>query len=77
VAADSLDALLEGPSRWDSAVAVRVLAELSLVELEGDTIRLLGARTTELERSAAFRAHLAMLERAAARLAAEPARAAA
>ena len=74
IAADALDPLSEGCSPWDTAAALRVLAELSLVELDGESIRLLGARRTELERSPAYRAHLALLEGAAARLAPRPAR---
>jgi single-stranded-DNA-specific exonuclease len=77
IAADALDSLSEGWSPWDTAAAVRVLAELSLLELDGDAIRLLGAQRTELERSPAYRGHLALLEGAAAGLAPRPARAAA
>jgi len=77
IAADALDPLSEGCSPWDTAAAVRVLAELSLVELDGDAIRLLGAQRTEIERSPAYRAHLALLEGAAEQLAPRPARAAA
>ena len=77
IGVDAFDGLVEGCSRWDSAVAVRALAELSLVELEGDVVRVLGARPTQLERSAAYRAHLALLEAASACLAARPAHAAA
>ena len=56
-------------SHSDCALALRVLLELDLVEVEDGTVRLLGARPTELEWSAAYRAHVAALEEAAARLA--------
>jgi len=55
-------------ARADSALALRVLLELSLVEIEQDTVRVLDAGPTQLERSAAYRAHVARLQDAAAAL---------
>jgi single-stranded-DNA-specific exonuclease len=70
VARDELEALLdEVATRAESAFALGVLLELSLVTMEEGTVSLSDAGPTDLERSAAYRAERARLERAAARLA--------
>jgi single-stranded-DNA-specific exonuclease len=75
---DQLDPVL-GPvaSPTDCGVGVRVLVELELARVERGYVRLLEARPTELEGSAAYRAHAAWLAAGAAYLGATPARAAA
>lgn len=50
-------ALPPGLSSVDCGVALRVLAELGLVGLDDDSAGLLDAEPTQLERSAAYRAH--------------------
>ena len=45
--------------RAQAALALRVLLELSLAHIEQGTLRLADARPTQLEQSAAYRAHLA------------------
>ncbi len=67
VAADALDPLLDPvASRAGAALALRVLLELSLAQIEDGTVRLVDAQPTQLERSAAYRTHVASLEAAAA-----------
>jgi single-stranded-DNA-specific exonuclease len=66
----ALDSLLDPiASRADAALALRVLLELSLVQIEDGTVLLLDAQPTQLERSPGYRAHVAALQEAAARLA--------
>ena len=64
-----LDALLDPiASRADSAFALRVLLDLSLVQIEQGTVRLLESRPTQLEASPAYREHVARLQAATAAL---------
>jgi single-stranded-DNA-specific exonuclease len=69
------DAIAAAPSPAAAGRALRVLAELGLVRVEGDAVTLLPARRTELDASAAFRAYTTRLAEGRARLAA-PGRAA-
>jgi hypothetical protein len=66
------------PSPAAAGRALRVLAELGLVRIDGREAALLPAARTELERSASFRAYTTRLAEGRARLApaARPARAA-
>ena len=54
--ADALDPIA---SRTQCALALQVLVELALVEIDGGTVRLLDARPTRLEESPAYRAQAA------------------
>ena len=58
--------------RAESALALRILLELSLVEMEQGVLRVAEARPTQLDRSAAYRAQLASLDAAATALGLEP-----
>jgi single-stranded-DNA-specific exonuclease len=67
------DAVAGAPSPAAAGRALRVLCELGLAAVEGETARLLDAPRTELDRSAAFRAYATRLAEGRALLAA-PAR---
>jgi single-stranded-DNA-specific exonuclease len=54
-------------TRADSALALRVLLELSLVQIGEGLVRVTDAQPTQLERSRAYREEVAALEAAAAR----------
>jgi single-stranded-DNA-specific exonuclease len=74
VACDAIMGLLSpAPCAADCGVALRVLAELALVELDGELVGLVSERPVQLEDSPAYRAHLAWLEKAAAHLGTAPA----
>lgn len=65
-ALDELEPVLDPvASRTECALALCVLLELALVHLEQGTVRVADAQPTELERSPAYRAHVARLEVAA------------
>ena len=55
-----------------SALALRILLEVALIEMEPGLLRVADARPTELENSIAYRTQLASLDAAAAALGAEP-----
>jgi single-stranded-DNA-specific exonuclease len=63
-------AVAAGPSPAAAGRALRVLAELGLVRVEGRSVSLPPARRTELDGSAAFRAYTTRLAEGRARLAA-------
>ena len=64
-----LDALLDPiAARADCAFALRVLLDLSLVQIEQGMVRLLESRPTQLEASPAYRDHVARLQTATAAL---------
>ena len=64
-----LDPLLDPiATRADCAFALRVLVDLSLVQIEQGMVRLLESRPTQLEASPAYRDHVARLRAAAAAL---------
>jgi single-stranded-DNA-specific exonuclease len=66
------DAVAAAPSPAAAGRALRVLAELGLVRIEGVSARLLPARRTELDASTAFRAYTTRLAEGRARLAPAP-----
>ncbi|MFL5970694.1 MAG: single-stranded-DNA-specific exonuclease RecJ [Gaiellaceae bacterium] len=71
---EDLEPLLDPVApRTESALALRVLLELSLAQMEQGTLRLADARPTQLEHSAAYRAHVTSLDAAAAALGEPPA----
>jgi hypothetical protein len=71
---EELEPLLDAVApRAQVALALRVLLELSLADVEQGTMRLADAGPTQLERSAAYRAHVASLDAAAAALGEPPA----
>jgi hypothetical protein len=63
--------------RADCALAVRALAELGLAGVDGDVVRLLDPRPTQLDDSAAYRAQVAWIQAAGGVLGAPAARIAA
>jgi hypothetical protein len=71
---EELEPLLDAVApRAQAALALRVLLELSLAQMEQGTLRLADARPTQLEQSGAYRAHVASLDAAAAALGEPPA----
>jgi single-stranded-DNA-specific exonuclease len=71
---EEVEPILEAVApRAESALALRILLELSLIEMEQGLLRVADARPTELEHSPAYRTQLASLDVAAAALGAEPA----
>jgi single-stranded-DNA-specific exonuclease len=65
-------AIAAAPSPAAAGRALRVLAEVGLVRVDGGSASLLPARRTDLERSPAFRAYTSRLAEGRARLAASP-----
>ncbi|MGZ6645507.1 MAG: hypothetical protein ACXVFT_27185, partial [Solirubrobacteraceae bacterium] len=62
------DAVAAAPSPGAAGRALRVLDELGLVRVDGGSVRLVPARRTELDASAAFRAYTTRLAEGRARL---------
>jgi single-stranded-DNA-specific exonuclease len=70
---EELEPLLDPAApRAESALALRVLLELSLVEMEQGVLRVGDARPTQLDRSPAYRAQLASIDAAATALGVQP-----